>query len=233
LKKDLEICYEDDYYFAVNKPNNVLVHHSYYARNEKELTLVELVVNQFGKYYPTHRLDRKTSGVILFAKDKEYVAPIGKQFEANETIKKYKALVRGFIDQKGEINTPVKNDKGIYKEALTYYQLTESFELDIPVQPYSTSRYSFIDFIPKTGRMHQLRIHANKMSHPIIGDHRYGNRHHNKMFAEQLGFPNLFLHAQELRFYHPMIEKEIIIEADLPSFWKDAFEKLKLAAFNG
>lgn len=232
MNNHLNTCFEDEYYLAVNKPNNVLIHHSYYARNEQEPTLVEIVEKQFGKYYPIHRLDRKTSGVLLFAKQKEDVAPIANQFENNTTSKLYKALVRGFVDQEGKIDSPVKNDKGVYKEALTYYRLNDTFHIDIPVQPYPTSRYSFVDFMPKTGRMHQLRIHANKISHPIIGDHRYGNRHHNKMFEEVLGLSNLFLHAQQLTFFHPILEKEISITAELPAFWEEAFKKLKSAAIN-
>ena len=73
--------------------------------------------------------------------------------------------------------------------------------------------------------MHQLRIHANKISHPIIGDHKYGNRHHNKMFEEELKMPNLFLHAYKLNFVHPYLGVKLVLKAKLPGFWSN-FESL-------
>ncbi len=67
--------------------------------------------------------------------------------------------------------------------------------------------------------MHQLRKHMNKFSHPIIGDPKYGNRHHNHMFIEVLNISNLFLHAKSLTFFHPVTKKELTIKADFPQFW--------------
>ena len=84
---------------------------------------------------------------------------------------------------------------------------------------------------PVTGRTHQLRIHANKIAHPIIGDHKYGNRHHNRMFEEKLKFPNLFLHCKENVFTHPFSKEKIEISAPFPLFWKECqkeFEKLSV-----
>jgi len=78
------------------------------------------------------------------------------------------------------MDTPTKNaETGMYKEAITEYETLETIELNIPVMPYDKSRYSLVKFTPKTGRMHQLRIHANKISHPIVGDYQYGDRFHN------------------------------------------------------
>lgn len=220
--KEIPIIYEDDYCLVVNKPNNLLMHHSYFSRNIEEDSLVQLLKLQgYESPVPVHRLDRKTSGILLLAKDKEFVKPFQELFDTNAISKKYIALVRGYIDEPGIIDSPVKNERGNYKEALTHYKCLDQFELNIPVEPYSTARYSLIEFEPKTGRMHQLRIHANKISHPIIGDHKYGNRHHNRMFEEQLGLPNLFLHAFELKFEHPFTNEILILEADKPEFWKD------------
>lgn len=217
----IEILHQDEYFVFVNKPNNLLVHHSHYARNIEEESLVQLLENQGIKAYPIHRLDRKTSGVIAFAKEKEFVAPFQMMMEQNQVEKSYHALLRGHIDEKGSIDSPVKNERGNYKEALTCYTCLKHFELDIPVIPYSTARYSLVEFKPKTGRMHQLRIHANKISHPIIGDPKYGNRHHNHMFIERFGNDKLFLHAQSLAFTHPFNLTEQIIEASKADFWND------------
>ena len=224
--KTIEIIYEDDYCIVVNKPNNLLVHHSYFSRNIEEDSLVQLLKLQ-GYESPilVHRLDRKTSGALLLAKQKDFVKPFQDLFESQEISKKYIALVRGHVVESGIIDSPVKNDRGNYKEALTLFKCIKHIELNIPVEPYTTARYSYVEFEPKTGRMHQLRIHANKISHPIIGDHKYGNRHHNRMFEETLGMPNLFLHAFELRFKHPFTNVDLEISAEKPNFWKQ-FEEL-------
>lgn len=218
--KEIPIVYEDEYCLIVNKPNNVLVHHSHFSRNVEEDSLIQLLKLQgYETPLPIHRLDRKTSGLLLLAKDKEYVREFQEMFDAQVISKKYLALVRGHMDELGIIDSPVKNERGNYKEALTHYKSIKYINLNIPVAPYSTSRYTYVEFEPKTGRMHQLRIHANKISHPIIGDHKYGNRHHNKMFEDKLGLPNLFLHAFELRFEHPFTKEKMILSVEKPEFW--------------
>lgn len=217
----LRVLYEDESCFIVNKPSDLLVHHSHYARNIEEESLVDLLKAQgFETPVPVHRLDRKTSGVILFVKDKSYARTFQELFDKKEVTKKYHALLRGHVASEGEITTPVKNERGNYKEAHTRFRCLEQYELAIPVVPYPVSRYSLVEMVPLTGRMHQLRIHANKISHPIIGDPKYGNRHHNHMFAGELGIPHLFLHAAELSFIHPVSGKALILTAGKPDFWE-------------
>ena len=213
------IIHNDDFCLIINIPSNLLVHHSYYARNIEEESLAELLRNHGIEAYPVHRLDRKTSGLILFAKKKEYIVDFQRLFEENIIQKKYLALVRGFIPESGVIDSPVKNDRGNYKEAETHFICLKHIELSIPVEPYETARYSVVEFTPKTGRMHQLRIHANKIAHPIIGDPKYGNRHHNHMFIEKFGIDKLFLHAKSLEFIHPFTKENIFVEAQVPEFW--------------
>jgi tRNA pseudouridine65 synthase len=215
----MDILFEDDYFVLINKPSNLLVHHSHYARNIEEESLVELLEAQGRKVYPIHRLDRKTSGLIMCAKEKEYVSSFQKLIETNALEKKYLALLRGYVAESGVVDSPVKNDRGNYKEAETHYRCLHQLELPIPVEPYETARYSVVEFSPKTGRMHQLRIHANKMSHPIIGDPKYGNRHHNHMFIEKFGIDNLFLHASSLKFQHPFTKADLFFEVEVPEFW--------------
>jgi len=219
----IEILYTDPYCIIVNKPPNVLVHHSYYARNIKDDSLLQILRHQFKNenFYPVHRLDRKTSGLLLLSKSKENVSKFQKLFDTSHIQKKYMALVRGFTKDKGIINSPIKNNEsGVYKEALTHYKTIQQFELNIPVVPYSTSRYSLIELEPKTGRTHQLRKHLNKIAHPIIGDHKYGNRHHNQMFEKEFKMFNMFLQAYHLEFKHPIIDKTVIITLTLPENWK-------------
>jgi tRNA pseudouridine65 synthase len=228
MDSKVDILYEDNYILAANKPNNVLVHHSHYARNITDDSLLQLLRKQLNiAIYPINRLDRKTSGVILLAKEKEHVSSFQKLFDEKQIEKKYLALVRGHVLDKQTIDTPVKNDRGNYKTALSLISPIRQFSVDIPVQPYPTSRYSLIEMQPITGRTHQLRIHANKIAHPIIGDHKYGNRHHNRMFEDELKHPNLFLHCKVTQFLHPFTEEKIIIEAPLPSFWNHCFDQLE------
>ena len=197
-----------------------MVHHSHYARNIEEESLMEILKANGYNVFPIHRLDRKTSGVLMLAKSKEFVAPFQSMMERNEVNKVYHALVRGHIAESGTIDSPVKNDRGNYKEALTHFRCLKHFELPIAVEPYPNSRYSLVEFEPKTGRMHQLRIHANKISHPIIGDPKYGNRHHNHMFINEFGVDNLFLHAASLEFVHPFLNTEHLVQAGKDAFWE-------------
>ncbi|MGH1386379.1 pseudouridine synthase [Kordia sp.] len=222
------ILYEDDFVIAVAKPNNMLVHHSSMARNQaEEQTLLELLDEQFGKsYFPMHRLDRKTSGIVLCAKEKTFVSSFQELFVTNQIEKVYYGVVRGFSPDTGEIDSAVKGrDANVHKEAFTAYKTLSTISLPIPVQPFETSRYSLVKLLPKTGRMHQLRIHLNKISHPLIGDPKYGDRFHNRMFQEEFEVSDLFLHAASLSFTHPFLNKPVVIQCPFPRHWHIIAEK--------
>lgn len=220
------MVYEDDFCFVVNKPNNVVVHHSKYAGQLDEMSLVELLrLEGYETPIPVHRLDRKTSGLILFVKDATNARKFQQLFDDQLIQKEYRALLRGHLPAAGIIDTPVKNERGNHKEALTEFCCLEHFIRDYSIPPYEQQRYSLVEFVPKTGRMHQLRIHANKIAHPIINDPKYGNRHHNHYFQEVLGIPFLFLHAQKLAFKHPFTSDLVTIEAPLPDFWQEFLNK--------
>lgn len=219
---ELEIIFEDDFVLCVNKPNNVLVHHAYHSRNvANEESLLQIVHQKTGlKTYPIHRLDRKTSGIILLAKAKEYVAKFQELFTKNQIQKTYFGVVRGFAADAKTIDSPVKGrDANVHKDALTELRTLEKITLQIPVKPYDSSRYSLVELSPKTGRMHQLRVHTNKISNPLIGDAKYGDKNHNVMFAEQFGWENLFLHAGKLEFVHPISCEKLILKASFPKDW--------------
>ncbi|MEM6722010.1 MAG: pseudouridine synthase [Bacteroidota bacterium] len=222
------IVYEDDFIIAVAKPNNMLVHHSSMARNQsEEQTLLNVLRQQFDRtFFPIHRLDRKTSGIVLCAKQKEYVAEFQQLFVTNQIEKVYYGLVRGFSPENGIIDSPVKGrDANVHKEALTKFKTLATVTLPIPVQPFETSRYSLVKLLPKTGRMHQLRIHLNKISHPLIGDPKYGDRFHNRMFQAEFQISNLLLHAASLSFVHPFLKESIAIQCNFPTHWHTISEK--------
>ena len=221
----IEILYEDSFCLVVNKPSDLLVHHSRFAGTVPEDSLVNLLRQQTGlnELSPAHRLDRKTSGIVLFVKQKEYVSRFQEALQNEASEKTYWALQRGFLPDEGRIDSPVKNERGNYKEALTIYRTLHQFTRDYDIPPYPQQRYSLVALTPKTGRYHQLRIHANKIAHPIINDPKHGNRHHNHFFEENLGIHQLFLHAISLKFRHPIFDSVHAISVEPPAFWSKFF----------
>ncbi|APG64476.1 pseudouridine synthase [Tenacibaculum todarodis] len=224
---NLEIIFEDEFIICVNKPNNVLVHHARHSRNvADEQSLLQLLDTQIGgKFYPIHRLDRKTSGIILLAKETTYVSKFQELFTENQIDKTYFGIVRGHAPETKIIDSPVKGRDGkVHKEAETHLRTLEKIVLDIPVKPYDSSRYSLVELKPKTGRMHQLRVHSNKISHPLIGDPKYGDKNHNVMFDENFNCANMFLHAGILEFKHPFSEDKLVLKSTFPKDWISLFE---------
>lgn len=225
---DIEIVFEDAYILCVNKPNNMLVHHAHHSRNvAEETSLLQHIENTKGiKTYPIHRLDRKTSGIILLAKETTYVAKFQELFTNDLIEKTYYGVVRGFSPEAKKIDSPVKGrDANVHKEALTYLKTLNNITLNIPVKPYDSSRYSLVELLPKTGRMHQLRVHMNKISHPLIGDTKYGDKNHDIMFDENFGWKNMFLHAGKLVFTHPFTSENLTLKTTFPKDWLALFDK--------
>lgn len=217
------VIYEDDYIVCVCKPNDMVVHHAYHSRNViEEESLLQLLSKQFNyKLYPIHRLDRRTSGIILLAKQTQYVAKFQQLFTESLIQKTYYGVVRGFAPETKVIDTPVKGrDSNVYKDAETLLESVNTITLEIPVKPYDTSRYSLVKLQPKTGRLHQLRIHMNKISHPLLGDGKYGDKYHNHMYIDTFGWSNLFLHAYSLEFKHPFLNQMLYLKANFPENWK-------------
>lgn len=213
----LETLYHDDYLIAINKPPGLLVHRSSIAADATEFAL-QMVRDKTGKIvHPVHRLDRKTSGVLLFAFDKDTLSKTMKEFAENRVSKKYFAIVRGFAPDHDTIDYALMSESGKSQEAVTNYSTLARCELDVPFGKHATSRYSLVEAIPKTGRMHQLRKHFAHIFHPIIGDRPHGCNKQNKLFKEKWNMTQMMLHAHELRFRHPWTEEEILISADFHS----------------
>ncbi len=214
-----EIVYRDQDLIAINKPHGIAVHRSRYIGSDRVYTVQELR-NQIGlKVFPCHRLDKKTSGILLFSLTQEMNSLIQKLFRENQVKKKYLAIVRGFTEDSGVVDYPLTNEKGKTQEAITEYKTISQSEIDIPSGKFNTSRYSLVEIYPQTGRMHQIRKHFAHIYHPIIGDRPHGCNKQNKLFKERFNMTSMMLHASELRFVHPNTVSEIIIKADLqPEF---------------
>ncbi|MEO1413829.1 MAG: pseudouridine synthase [Bacteroidota bacterium] len=198
----LEILYQSDQLIAINKPHGLLVHPSRIAR-DADNSAMQLLRDQVGtKVYPVHRLDRKTSGVLLFALSPASNTALQKQFHDRQVKKTYHALVRGFVSEEGEINYPLtENDKT--QDALTRFRLLQHFEIPLPHGKFPTSRYSWVELTPYTGRFHQLRKHMAHIFHPIIGDRPHGCNKQNKLWKETWGMTSMLLHAEQLDVEFP------------------------------
>ena len=222
----LEILYRDEYLVAINKPSGLLVHRSPIDRHETEFA-VQILRDQIGQFvYPVHRLDKPTSGVLLFALDKESAKLMGEQFMSRETKKSYLAVVRGYVDESGVIEhaLSVKLDKIADKEssedkeaqdATTYYKRLATVEVPYSVGKYDKSRYSLVQLEPQTGRKHQLRRHMKHISHHILGDTKYGRGEHNKLIRSEFNCHRMLLHAITLQIKHPHTGETLIIKAPL------------------
>lgn len=211
----LPIIYQDEYLVAINKPHNLLVHRSPIAAEESVFAL-QLLRDQLGCWVsPCHRIDRKTSGILLFALSKEVDKMVKKQFEAHTIHKKYLALVRGYLPDEGMMDRPLAKENGDLQNAITHYKCLQKVELDIEVSKYPKSRYSLAEISPETGRMHQIRRHFAQMRHYLIGDKTHGECKHNKMFEQRFGLNTMLLHAAELTFNHPITHENINLKAPL------------------
>lgn len=215
----LSILYQDEHFVAIDKPAGLLVHRSSIASDASEFAL-QLTRDQLGKeVHPVHRLDRKTSGVLLFAFDLNALRALQLAFYNDEIEKRYIALVRGFTSDSGNIDYSLTNDKGKIQEAQTKYRALNRFEINKPFGKHDTSRYTLVEVFPKTGRMHQIRKHFAHIFHPIIGDRPHGCNKQNKFFKESFGLTEMMLHAQRYAFIHPFDKNEIVIESPIrPEF---------------
>lgn len=232
----LEILYQDEFIVAVNKPAGMLVHRSWLDSHETEFVMQQLR-EQLGQYvYPIHRLDRPTSGVLLFALNSQTANLLCQQFEQKQVEKQYLAVVRGYLIGEQRIDYPLKvqwdkiADKFSSKdkeaqEAITDYQGLLTVEMPYGVGRYSTSRYSLVRLTPHTGRKHQLRRHLKHIFHPILGDTQYGDLHQNRALAAHTGVSRLMLHAEQLAFSHPISQQSIHIYAGLDQQWQLLGEK--------
>ncbi len=211
----LDILYHDEHLLAVHKPAGLLVHRSWIDPHETRFAL-QMARDLIGRHvYPVHRLDKPTSGLLLFALDSETAAKLSQQFQEGEVRKHYAALVRGYSDEQGFIDhalsyRPDKLDDRRARAdkppqpAQTSYRRLATVELPHRVDRYPSSRYSLLEVSPLTGRKHQIRRHMKHIAHPLIGDPKFGKSRHNRLFAEHYGCPRLLLAATAMELAHPV-----------------------------
>jgi len=228
MNEPLPILYQDDQLVAVHKPAGLLVHRSWIDRHETRFAL-QLVRDQIGQLvYPVHRLDKPTSGVLLFALNPEAARSLSQAFAAGLVEKTYLAVVRGVPPEVGVIDHPLREEYDRHDDpraragkepqpAVTRFRRLATVELPFAVGRYPSSRYALVEASPQTGRKHQLRRHFKHLFHPLIGDSKYGEGRHNQFFRSQYGCQRLLLAAMEMTLPHPQDGRTLTITAPLES----------------
>lgn len=219
----LPILYRDDWLVVIDKPAGLLVHRSPVDARETRFA-VQMLRDQLGRHvYPVHRLDKGTSGALVFALDPATARDLSEAFAGTAVGKWYLALVRGWPDERGEIDhalRPVEDDVlpatgRPPQSARTDYERLETFEIPHRVDRYPSSRYALLRLRPQTGRRHQLRRHLAHLSHPIVGDSTYGKGAHNRLFARLYGVRRLMLACVRLELPHPVTQQRLRVDAPL------------------
>lgn len=211
-----DILYEDDYIIVVNKPSGLL---TIATVKEKEKTLYHFVSEYLKKSNPknrvfvVHRLDKDTSGVVLFAKDEKTKNTLQKDWNSLVKVREYTAVVNGvmktksdrlvnkLLETKTNLVYVTKKEEG--KDAITNYQVIKE-----------NKKYSLLKINIETGRKNQIRVQLANISHPIVGDVKYGEKEANKEFNR------LYLHANKLKLFYPILKKEITFETKIPNEFK-------------
>lgn len=215
-----ELLFQDTHYVAVHKPAGLLVHRSRLSQDSD--FLLQRVRDRIGRrVYPIHRLDRATSGVILFGLDPGAAERLHRALEQGQVEKNYRCVVRGWLHGGGRIDHPLDDPESgkARRPACTLYRPLANAEIGIPVDRYASGRYSLLEVQPLSGRRHQIRRHLKHIAHPIVGDTSYGKGSHNRLFRERFACSRLLLRAESLGFVHPYTGARISIKAAEEADW--------------
>ncbi|EEX34019.1 tRNA pseudouridine synthase C [Vibrio coralliilyticus ATCC BAA-450] len=227
----LDIVFQDEYFVAVNKPAGMLVHRSWLDKHETQFVM-QTLRDQIGQHvFPLHRLDRPTSGVLIFALSSDVASQVMPMFANHEMVKTYHAIVRGWIEEAGRLDYALKveldkiadkhaSQEKEAQEAITDYHTLAKAEIPYSTGKFPTTRYCLMELKPLTGRKHQLRRHMAHLRHPIVGDTTHGDGKHNKLFREVYDSHRLLLHASSLEFVHPFTNQTVLIKAKVDDTWQ-------------
>lgn len=233
----MHVLYLDPHLVVVNKPAGLLVHRSAIDRHETRYALQEVRDRIGRRVYPVHRLDKPTSGALLFALSPDVARAMTEQFAAGAVRKRYLAVVRGHVADTGVIDHPLAEEldamtdarasgnKGP-QQAVTEYRCLARAELPHAAGRYETSRFSLVQAFPRTGRKHQIRRHMKHISHPIVGDTTHGDGRQNALFRTHLQCRRLLLAATGMTFAHPVSGERIDLSAPLDAEFAAVIERL-------
>lgn len=236
---NIRIYFQDDDLVVIEKPSGFQVHTPVDYLKQGKIVRKNNMLILLGKQlekeiFTVHRLDKATSGVMVYALNSLMARELQKKFIDHEVSKTYICLVRGWTDASGLIDKPLtKNlDDGNLLESLTEYETLAKFE--IPYSSggrYSSERYSLVKVMPKTGRLHQIRRHFKSISHPLVGDTIHGDGRHNRLWRDLLAdrggaVNHLLLKAYSLGFDHPLTNQKIVYRSRWNKVWLKVFDIL-------
>ena len=234
-----KIIYQDDAFFVIDKPAG-------WITNEADTTTTQPVLQSWIREnfeYPlkgnkemrdgiVHRLDKETSGLVIIAKTKEAFEKLQAEFKNREVQKTYVALLHGRIDMDGKVEVsvgrlPWRRDRfGVIpggRESVSEYKVLKFY-------PGNNAGHTLVEFYPKTGRTHQIRIHAKHIGHAIVADEFYAGRKTAR--NDRVWCPRLFLHATSIKFIHPVTNKTVEFKSDLPVDLKGVLVKITQSTNN-
>ena len=221
----LSILYEDEWLVAIDKPAGQLVHPADTPQEGDQVTM-KILRDQIGKHvYTIHRLDRPTTGVLLFAKDQAVARPLHKALERHEFQKTYIAVCHGEAPESSwESHEPLqKSDDAPFKDAHTSFRTLHSYEHPA-LESLETSTLSLMEATPHTGRYHQIRRHLLLAGIPITGDYRHSGVEQSDLLGNLLGTgTRMLLQARKLQLTHPVTHDELTINAPVDSLIQRCF----------
>ena len=230
-----KVIFEDESVMVINKPAGWVVNDAKTAKNNpilqnwlKENKTYEISKSVEFRSGIVHRLDKETSGVMIVAKNEHAFRSLQKQFKNREVKKKYVALVHGSLKEKsGDIDVeigrlPWRKDRfGVLsggRNSFTSYKVKDEYQND------ENEKFSYVEFYPKTGRTHQIRVHAKHIGHPIVSDSFYAGRKTSR--NDKKWCPRLFLHASSISFTHPEKGERVSYSVELSGDLKQALSSL-------
>ena len=225
-RKSFTLLYRDPHLAAFHKPAGLLMHPSRIERRARHFAVQWAREMLEAPVFPAHRLDRATSGVLLFALSAEVARRLAAAFQGRTVAKTYLAVVRGYAPPAGRVDHPLKealcriadadvDPNKAAQTAATDFQCLATVEIPEPVDKYPTSRYSLVAVWPRTGRRHQIRRHLRRLGHPIVGDTNYGQGIHNRFFRRRYDCNRMLLAAVAIALDHPISGRRLLIKAPL------------------
>ncbi len=223
-----EIIYQDQHLVVCNKPVNLPVHKNDFMPHDAPYLTKQIGQTLNKSVYNVHRLDSKTSGLIVLAFSPEIAKNLTLQFERREVEKIYYALVRE-NPESGTFNENVLIKKrGKKKPAVTHFRTIQSIKTNICYKEFQDIALSLVEINPETGRWHQIRQHFAMRRYDILGDTHHGDWTLNRIITEKTGIKRLFLHAGQLTFTHPVSQQKISFESSIPDDFQNVLQTFKV-----
>lgn len=222
----IDILFQDDHILAVHKPAGIPVHPNPLTGPGPDA--LRLAREASGRWvYPVHRLDAATSGVLLFGLSREAARELAFLFRDRKVQKRYLAVARGWFPGDVDLCYPLREEAGKEPvEATTLFRLLGRAELPESVGRHPSARFSLVEAIPRTGRMHQIRKHLHHLSHHLIGDTTYGDGTWNRFFRQRFSLHRMMLFSIEMSLPNPFGKEPLLFRAPLPAGVLPAFFEL-------